>query len=293
LFSACRLPTIARWPIFFECHSAFSEDHPVSAFESISLEVSAAGVARLTLNRPQARNALSQELINELREAAARLASDAAVRVVVLSGAGEVFCAGGDLKGMQQQVQRTRAERVADATQLAQLLADLDRLPKPLIGRINGSAFGGGLGLISVCDLAIGVTTARFALTEVRLGLIPATISPYVVARVGVPNSRRVMLTAHEMDAAAAVRFGLLEAAVDPLALDAAIDREIVDVLRCAPGAVARAKELIRFVSTHDTPENIAYTAERLADAWESAEISEGIMAFFEKRKPNWHVQPS
>ncbi|MGE0538057.1 MAG: crotonase/enoyl-CoA hydratase family protein [Pirellulales bacterium] len=265
----------------------------MSTFQTISLEVSAAGVARLTLNRPEARNALSQEMIQELRQAVEQLAHDAIVRVVILSGAGDVFCAGGDLKGMQQQVQRTRAERVADATQLAQLLADLDQLPKPLIGRINGSAFGGGLGLISVCDLAIGVTAAKFALTEVRLGLIPATISPYVVARLGVPNSRRVMLTAHEMDAADAVRFGLLEAVVDPLALDAAVDREVADVLRCAPGAVARAKELIRFVSTHDTAENISYTAERLADAWESAEISEGIMAFFEKRKPHWNVQPS
>ncbi|MBX9790056.1 MAG: crotonase/enoyl-CoA hydratase family protein [Pirellulales bacterium] len=262
----------------------------MSSYETISLDVSAAGVARLTLNRPEARNALSQQMIDELRQAAGQLATDAAVRVVVLSGAGEVFCAGGDLKGMQQQVQRTRGERVADATQLAQLLADLDRLPKPLIGRINGSAFGGGLGLISICDLAIGVTSAKFALTEVRLGLIPATISPYVVARLGVPHARRVMLTAHEMDAAAAVRFGLLEAAVDPLELDGAVDREITDVLRCAPGAVARAKELIRFVSTHDTAENIGYTAERLADAWESAEIAEGIMAFFEKRKPAWHV---
>ena len=265
----------------------------MSNYESISLAVSAAGVARLTLNRPDARNALSGQMVDELRDAARRLADDAAVRLVVLSGAGDVFCAGGDLKGMQQQVTRTRAERVADATQLAQLLADLDRLPKPLIGRINGSAFGGGLGMISVCDLAIGVTAAKFSLTEVRLGLIPATISPYVVARLGVPNSRRVMLSAHEMDAAEATRLGLLTAFVDPLELDGAIDREVADVLRCAPGAVSRAKELIRFVITHDTPENIAYTAERLADAWESPEIAEGIAAFFEKRKPKWCVAPS
>jgi methylglutaconyl-CoA hydratase len=259
--------------------------------QTVSLEVDSAGVARLTLNRPAARNAMSQRMIQDLRVAADRLAADSSVRVVVLSGAGDHFCAGGDLKEMQVQATRSRAERIADATELAKLLAELDRFPRPILGRINGSAYGGGLGLISICDVAIGVTTARFCLTEVRLGLVPATISPYVVARLGVPHARRVMLNATEMDGAAAVRWGLLDDAVEPATLDAAIDREIAACLRCAPGAVADCKRLVEFVSTHGTAENITYTANQLADRWESAELAEGIAAFLGKRKPNWQAE--
>lgn len=262
----------------------------MSSFETIQLDVDPRGVARLTLDRPDARNAMSQQMIEELRAAAGQLAADEAVRVVVLTGSGEVFCAGGDLKGMQRQVTGTREDRVRDATELARTLAELNELPKPIIGRINGSAFGGGLGLISICDLAIGVTTARFCLTEVRLGLIPATISPYVVARLGVPNARRVMLGAWEMDGASARRLGLLAEVVEPAELDVAVEREVQCFLKCAPGAVAAAKKLIRFVSTHTTEENISYTAEQLADCWESEEIQEGIAAFLSKRKPRWHV---
>lgn len=263
----------------------------MAAWETILVETSPQGVAILTLNRPEAKNALSQQMILELREAAGQLTADPAVRGVVLTGAGDVFCAGGDLKGMQTQVLNSREGRISDATQLARLLADLDSLPKPLIGRINGSAFGGGLGLISVCDFAIGMASAKFALTEVRLGLIPATISPYVVARLGVTNSRRVMLHGLELDGTSAARLGLLAEAVPPGELDAAIGREIAALLRCAPGAVSRAKELIRFVSRHGTEENIAYTAERLADAWESEELQEGIASFLEKRRPRWNVE--
>lgn len=260
----------------------------MSSYEAIELKVADNGVARLTLNRPDARNAMSQQMIDELANVAGRLRDDTDIRVVVLSGNGEVFCAGGDLKGMQQQAIRTRDQRMADARSLAQLLADLDTLPKPLIGRINGSAFGGGLGLISICDLAIGVTTAKYSLTEVRLGLIPATISPYVVARLGVPNSRRVMLNAREMTGPEAARLGLLSECVEPDQLDAVVNREVSLALKCAPGAVATAKELIRFVSRHDTAANITYTAERLADAWENEELQEGIAGFLMKRKPNW-----
>lgn len=260
----------------------------MSAYETLLLEVDQRGVARLTLNRPDARNAMSQELIRDLTVAATQLANDEHVRVIVLSGAGKVFCAGGDLKMMQRQVTGTRASRVGDARELAQLLQDLDHHPKPIIGRINGSAFGGGLGLMSICDVAIGLVSARFCLTEVTLGLIPATISPYVVARLGRPNSRRVMLNAWEMSGAEAARLGLLSAAVEQEQLDAAIDREIQLFLRCAPDAVRRAKRLIEFVGSHSPAENLQETAEQLADCWESAEIQEGIAAFLSKRKPNW-----
>lgn len=263
----------------------------MSSFETLLLEINAAGVARLTLNRPESRNAMSPEMIVELRTACRQLASDPAVRAVVLTAAGDVFCAGGDLKGMQRQILGTRESRVQDATELAEMLAEMNGMPKPLIGRINGSAFGGGLGLISVCDIAIGVTTAKFALTEVRLGLVPATISPYVVAKLGVPNSRRVMLNGLDMAGEMAAQLGLLSQAVAPDQLDAAVERELSALLRCAPLAVARAKQLIEFVSTHSPQENIPFTAGQLADCWESQELQDGIAAFLSKAKPPWHVE--
>jgi methylglutaconyl-CoA hydratase len=255
----------------------------------ILVAVDPRGVARLSLNRPEAKNAMSQDLMRELAAAARKLVADPAVRVLVLTGSGDVFSAGGDLKGMQRQAAATREGRLADATEFAKILGELDRLPKPLIGRINGPAFGGGLGLISVCDVAIGLAGSAFRLSEVTLGLIPATISPYVVAKIGVPNTRRIMLNATKLDGRAAARLGLLDEVVDTLEeLDAAVEREAAAALLCAPGAVANAKELIRYVSTHDAEANLPYTATALADAWETAEIREGIDAFFAKRKPNW-----
>jgi methylglutaconyl-CoA hydratase len=266
-------------------------ERTVNTFEMIDLAVDKRGVARLTLNRPEAKNAMSQPLMRELAAAAKQLADDGSVRVIVLTGAGEVFSAGGDLKGMTQQTNNTRQGRIDDATEFAKTLSDLDGMSKPLIGRINGSAFGGGLGLISICDIAIGLADATFRLSEVTLGLIPATISPYVVARIGVPNARRVMLNACKLDGNGAARLGLLEEVVPTIeALDQAVEREIAAALNCAPGAVANAKQLIRFVSTHNAEENLAYTAGALADSWESAEIREGIDAFFNKRKPNWQT---
>jgi methylglutaconyl-CoA hydratase len=263
----------------------------VNKFEMINMLIDARGVARLTLDRPDAKNAMSQPLMREVAAAAKQLADDESVRVVVLTGAGEVFSAGGDLKGMTQQAGNTREGRIGDATEFATILRELDRLPKPLIGRINGSAFGGALGLISVCDIAIGLADSTFRLSEVTLGLIPATISPYVVAKIGVPNARRIMLNASKLDGTAAARLGLLDAVVHTFEeLDEAVEREVTAALLCAPGAVANAKELIRFVSTHDAQENLDYTATALADAWESAELREGIDAFFHKRKPNWQA---
>lgn len=207
----------------------------MSGFEFLGVSIDPRGVARVTLNNPATRNAMSNDLMRELRAAAGQLAADPAVRMIVLTGAGDVFSAGGDLKGMQRQATNTREGRIADATEFATTLRELDRLPKPLIGRINGSAFGGGLGLISICDVAIGLTGATFRLSEVTLGLTPATISPYVVAKIGVPNARRMFLTAQKLDGLGAVRVGLLNEAVEtPAELDAAIEREVVNVLDCA-----------------------------------------------------------
>ncbi len=263
----------------------------MSGFEMIDVSVEPRGVARLTLNRPEAKNAMSQPLMRELRAAARRLAEDSSVRVIVLTGAGDVFSAGGDLKGMTQQAGNTRAGRIADATEFATILSELNVLAKPLIGRINGSAFGGGLGLISICDMAMGLAGATFRLSEVTLGLIPATISPFVVAKIGVPNARRIMLNACKLDGNGAARLGLLDEVVATVEeLDQVVEREVAAALQCAPSAAAGAKELIRFVSTHRAEENLAYTAKALADCWESAELREGIDAFLHKRKPNWQA---
>jgi methylglutaconyl-CoA hydratase len=267
------------------------ESGPVSEFEMILVAIDSRGVARLTLNRPEAKNAMSNQLMRELSAAARRLDQDPAVRAMVLTGAGEVFSAGGDLKGMTQQASNTREGRIQDATDFAKTLAQLDGLSKLVIGRINGSAFGGGLGLISICDIAIGLSGATFRLSEVTLGLIPATISPYVVAKIGVTNARRVMLNAAKMDGHLAAKVGLLDVVVGtPAELDDAVEREVAAALQCAPSAISAAKELIRFVSSHGAEENLAYTAAALADCWESAELREGIDAFYHKRKPNWQA---
>jgi len=262
----------------------------MSDYETITLASDQRGVARLTLNQPETRNAMSPQLVRELAAACRQLDEDELVRVVVLTGAGKVFCAGGDLKNFRRQAEATRESRIGDATAFAQMLADLNQLSKPLIGRIDGSAYGGGLGLISVCDISIGVSTAEFRLTEVTLGLIAATISPYVVARMGVAGARRVMLNAHRMDADEALRLGLLQAVVEPQGLDAAVECEIDKFLKCAPEAVANSKKLIHFVSTHGKQDNIEYTAKVLADSWEAAEIQEGVDAFLGKRRPDWDL---
>lgn len=247
------------------------------------------GIATVTLNRADAKNALSDELMRQFKAAIDQLGSDPAVRAVVLTGAGDVFCAGGDLKGMSRQATNTREGRIRDAADFAATLQAVDALPKLLIGKINGSAFGGGVGLMSLCDITIGLAAARYRLTEVTLGLIAATISPYVVAKIGVPNARRMMLHALPLDGTAAQQLGLLDVVVDSREqLDAAVEQEIGHVLTCAPGAVAASKRLIRYVSTHDHQANFEYTVQALADAWESAEIKEGIQAFMGKRKPNW-----
>jgi len=257
-------------------------------FKTLILEIDARGVANLALNRPEKHNALNREMIAELRVATARLASDDSVRVVVLSGNGKSFCAGGDIGWFKDNVESTRAQRVAESSQLALMLNDLNELPKPLIGRIQGAAYGGGVGMISVCDIAIGVDEARFGLTEVRLGLIPANISPHVVNRIGVANSRATMLSGALFDANRAVGYGLLNEVTSADGLDTRVGEVVADHLEAALGAVAETKRLIAYVSTHDMADNMIYTADRLADAWETPEGETGIKSFLRKTSPPW-----
>ena len=257
-------------------------------FETITIDRDIRGIARLTLNRPEKHNTLSARMIAELTEAAARLGTDPEVRVVVLAAAGASFCAGGDLDWMKAQIAGGSVVRREGATALAMMLYALDTMPKPLIGRIHGPAYGGGVGIMSVCDLAIGTEGTSFGLTETKLGLIPATISPYVIARIGVTAARRHMLASRLFPADEAHRIGLLSSLAAAEELDSAVAAEVEPFLACAPGAVADAKALIRQVAPAPDRALIDTTVGLLVRRWESAESAEGIAAFFEKRKPAW-----
>ncbi|MGH1578298.1 crotonase/enoyl-CoA hydratase family protein [Planktotalea sp.] len=262
------------------------------SFETITLETDTRGVATLTLARSEKHNAMSEQMLDELTVAAGQIAADTNIRVVVLAAIGGSFCAGGDLAWMRAQMDMDPATRSAQAGKLAYMLQALDTLPQPLIGRIHANAFGGGVGLASVCDVAIGVEGALMGLTETRLGLIPATIGPYVVARMGAARARRVFMSARRFDAHEAETLGLLAKVVSADALDAAVEAEVAPYLSCAPGAVRDAKTLIRTLSRSVDEDVIQHTIGALAKRWESPESLEGISAFFEKRSPEW-LKPS
>ncbi len=257
-------------------------------YQTITVDTDPRGVATLRLDRAEKHNALSATMITEVTAAAAALAADPAVRVVVLTGAGASFCAGADLEWMRAQVAADGPARAAAATSLALMLRALNDLPKPLIGRVQGPAYGGGVGLMAVCDVAIGVDSARFGLTETRLGLIPATIGPYVAARMGEAAARRVFFSARLFGADEARHLGLLAQVVPQTALDAAVEAEVTPYLACAPGAVAAAKALLRRFGPVLDDAVIAASVAALVDRWESPEAAEGIDAFFARRPPGW-----
>lgn len=256
--------------------------------QTIDIQIDARGVARLDLARPAKHNAMSAQMIDEITKAAQMLGADPAVRVVVLSGQGKSFCAGGDLTWMQEQMRADGVTRATEATKLAMMLNALNTLPKPLIGRVQGNAFGGGVGMACVCDVTIGVDTARFGLTETKLGLIPATIGPYVLARLGEAMARRVFMSARLFGATEAVTLGVLADCVPEADLDARVEAEVIPYLSVAPGAVAEAKAIARALGPDITSDTIAHTIEALVTRWESDEAAEGIAAFFDKRKASW-----
>jgi methylglutaconyl-CoA hydratase len=229
---------------------------------------------------------MSGEMIAELHRAATQLAGDDAVRMIVVQGAGGHFCAGGDLEWMKAQIGADGATRAREAGKLARMLFAWNSLPKPVIGRIEGSAFGGGVGLACVCDVAVADVNAKFGLTETKLGLIPATIGPYVVARMGEGRARRVFMSSRMFDASEACELGVVAHVTDDL--DAAIEAEIKPYLICAPGAIAEAKALALHLGGAPGEAEIAHSINALVTRWESAESGEGIAAFFEKRKAEW-----
>jgi methylglutaconyl-CoA hydratase len=245
------------------------------------------------MTRAQVHNAFDAGLVADLTAALAGVAADASIRVLVLEAEGPSFSAGADLNWMRGMAAAGEEENRQDSLALARLMRTLDELPKPTIARVQGAAFGGGVGLVACCDIAIGVPTAKFGLTESKLGLLPAVISPYVIAAIGARNARRYFATAEIFDAAEALRIGLLHQVVAADALDAAVQRQVDLLLKAGPRAAANAKALVRTVVANDgTPtgrdELDAANAELIAALRVSPEGQEGIAAFLEKRPPEW-----
>ena len=257
-------------------------------YETIQVATDPRGIATLTLNRPDKHNAMSSLMMREIRHAVADLDHDASIRAVVLAGNGKSFCAGADLGWMRDNFSRTREERIAESEVLSDMLREMDTLGKPLIARVHGQAYAGGIGLISVCDIAIGVPQARFSITETRLGLTPANISAYLIGRIGAKNARRLFLNAHFFGGEEAVQLGLLDRVVPAEDLDGAVAAEVDELLECAPGAVAMTKALIAHVRTHDAESVRNHTATLLADCWEGEEAQAGISSFFERKPQPW-----
>lgn len=258
------------------------------SYDTLEVRIDERGVASVTLNLPERRNALSAAMIEDLTAAAHTLGGSKAVRAVVLSGAGKVFCAGGDLNWMTAQIKADRATRIAEARKLALMLNALNEMPKPLIGRIHGAAMGGGIGLACVCDSVIADEATRFGLTETRLGLIPATIGPYVIARMGEGKARRVFMSARLFDAAEALDLGIIARRVSGAELDEAVEAEVVPYLSVAPGAVAAAKAHARSLGAGIDEAVIEDSIQRLADTWEGEEAAHGVAAFLNKEDPDW-----
>lgn len=246
-------------------------------------------VARLRLTRPEVHNAFDAELIAELTAALERVAGDAHVRALVLEGDGASFSAGADLGWMRGMAAMSEDENRRDSLALARLMRTLDTLPKPTIARVHGAAFGGGVGLVACCDIAIGVPDAKFGLTEAKLGLLPAVISPYVMAAIGARQARRWFATAEIFDAAEALRIGLLHQVVGADALDAAVQRQVELLLKAGPLASASAKQLVRDVAAHaDGERHDIENAALISRLRVSPEGQEGLSAFLDKRKPQW-----
>jgi methylglutaconyl-CoA hydratase len=253
-------------------------------------------LVRVTLNRPEVRNAFNEELIAEMTAWAESVtlrrdsgqAAGGEARVAVLSGAGKMFSAGADLAWMAKMVAYTHEENVRDARGMARMFEALDRLPIPLVGRIHGAALGGGAGLAAVCDIAVAAEDASFAFTEVKLGILPAVISPFVLAKIGRSAARELFLTGARFGAARAREIGLVHAVAAEAELDRVVAKYVNDLLTSAPGAVAAAKQLIAEVSSRTPTGATEYTIDAIAERRVSPEGQEGMTAFLAKRPPSW-----
>lgn len=248
-------------------------------------------VAEVWLNRPEVRNAFNDTVIADLNRAFVALAADTELRVVLLAARGKAFCAGADLNWMRAMADYSWEQNRQDAQRLADMLWTLDQCPVPLVGRVQGDCYAGGMGLASVCDVVVASRQATFCLSEARLGLLPATISPYVVRALGVQASRRYFVTAERFSAEQAHRLGLVHQLCEPEALDAQITELIDALVANGPAAVKACKQLVRDVAGQPLTESLrAETARRIADLRASPEGREGVQSFLNKRAPNWQV---
>lgn len=246
------------------------------------------GVEHLVLNRPEVRNAFNEEMIREITWWADSVATDRDVRVVVLSGEGPVFCAGADVRWMSRMVGASHDENLQDATEAARMFLGLDHLRVPLVGRVHGAALGGGAGLCAICDIVVAASDATFGFTEVKLGILPAVISPFVIAKIGRSAARELFLTGGRFDAHRAREIGLVHAVTPADALDARVSAYVDELLTAAPGAIAAAKALIPEVARRGPSEATTLTCDALATRRVSAEGQEGLKAFLENRRPAW-----
>ncbi|PKO43232.1 MAG: enoyl-CoA hydratase [Betaproteobacteria bacterium HGW-Betaproteobacteria-3] len=247
------------------------------------------GVATVTLNRPEVRNAFNDEVIAEMTACFAALGARDDVRCIVLAAQGSAFCAGADLNWMKRMAGYTRDENLADAAALAEMLRVISTCPKPTIARVQGDVYAGGTGLVAACDMAVSVDTAGYCLSEVKLGLIPATVSPYVVRAMGARAAHRYFLTAERFSAAEALRIGFVHAVVSADALDATVDGLVTNLLNAGPQALRGCKKLLQDVAGQPiTAELVQMTVQGIADIRVSPEGREGVQSFLQKRKPAW-----
>ena len=247
--------------------------------------------ATVTLNRPEVRNAFNDEVIAELTRAFTELGRDPQVRAIVLAAEGPAFCAGADLNWMRRMADYSHDENLADAAQLAEMLRVIDTCPKPTVARIQGDVVAGGMGLVAACDMAVSVDTANYSLSEVKLGLVPATISPYVIRAMGARAAHRYFLTAERFDAAEALRIGFVHAVVPVEQLDEQVAEITQALVNASPNAVKECKTLLHDVAGKDIDAAlIAHTVQGIAGIRASTEGKEGVQSFLQKRKPNWLV---
>lgn len=260
-------------------------------FETIRL-VRGGPVAQVILNRPDIRNAFNDVMIRELRAAYGTLREDDELRVVVMTGAGSSFCAGADLNWMRKVLAYTYEENYEDSLHLAHLMREIYEFPRPVIGRINGAAIGGGTGLVAVCDIAVAAEGAVFSFSEVKIGLVPACISPYVLKRVGERYGREYFLTGERLRAAKALQAGLINKVVSVEELDGAVGEYVETLLTAGPEALATCKRMIRDVGDMPLEQAGPYTAEMIARLRMGDEGQEGMSAFLQRRRPSWWEEP-
>jgi len=257
---------------------------------NLTIEHSAAH-ATITLSRPEVRNAFNDDVIAELTQAFTQLGQDSQVRAIVLAAEGPAFCAGADLNWMRRMADYTHAENLADAAQLAEMLRVIYTCPKPTVARIQGDVYAGGMGLVAACDMAVSVDTANYCLSEVKLGLYPATISPYVIRAMGPRAAHRYFLTAERFDALEALRIGFVHAVVSADQLDAQVNTLLQALISASPNAVKQCKSLLHDVAGQDINATlIAHTVRGIANIRASTEGKEGVQSFLQKRKPAWLV---